>query len=248
MFFQILLSGFGVFFIGNALILAIMTNFHFGILATVFLGVLLLLYGIFYHKVNQWTEKGVLKWLRRLVYLGFLFVAGTLFFAGAYGQMDNSTYKEHALIVLGAAVHGDTVSLPLAHRLDRAVEYYEKNPYAVIVVSGGQGPQEHVTEAYAMEQYLLKRNVPEHMIIKEEQATSTYENFKYSKEILDERFPDGYTTAFVTNGFHAYRASRLAQNAGLNANHIHADMEWYEISVNYIREFFAIVKMWVFGV
>lgn len=248
MFIQIILALSGIFLIGNAFFLALCTNFHFGIIAVIALGLVLLVYGVLFHKINRIMEKGIWKAVRYAAYLCFLFMLGTMLFAGAYGQTDNTTYQEHALIVLGAAVQGDVVSLPLARRLDRAVDYHKKNPFAVIIVSGGKGPQENVTEAYAMEQYLLNKNIPEHLIMKEEQATSTYENFKYSKNILDERFPDGYTTAFVTNGFHAYRASQLAKNAGLNSNHIHAGLEWYTVSVNYVREFFAIIKMWVFGV
>lgn len=248
MFIQVILALSGIFLIGNAFFLALCTNFHFGIIAVIVLGLVLLCYGVWFHKIHRIMGKGIWKAARYAAYLGFLFMLGTMLFAGAYGQMDNSTYQENALIVLGAAVQGDVVSLPLARRLDCAVDYHKKNPYALIIVSGGKGPQENVTEAYAMERYLLNKNIPERLIIKEEQATSTYENFKNSKSILDQRFPDGCTTAFVTNGFHAYRASQLAKNAGLNSNHIHAGLEWYTVSVNYVREFFAILKMWTLGV
>lgn len=248
MLFRIFLSASGLFLTANALILALCTNFHFGIIATVAVGMVLFLYGVFFRKINAFTHRGFLKILRYLVYLGFLFFVVLSLFICAYGRADNVTYTEDALIVLGAAVQGETVSLPLVHRLEQAVAYHQKNPDALIVVSGAQGPQEHVTEAYAMEQFLLACGVPQENILKEERATSTYENFQFSAEILQERFPDGFQAAFVTNGFHVYRAVNLAQKAGLSVRHLHAKIEWYTVAVNYTREFCAVIKMWLLWV
>lgn len=244
---RLLLSVSGLFLAGNALILAACTNFHFGIIATVALGFVLLIYGVFFQRINAITKRGFLKFLRYFAYLCFVFFIGVSLFICGYGAADNVTYTEDVLIVLGAAVQGETVSLPLAHRLEKAVSYHLKNPDAVIVVSGGQGMQEKVTEALAMERYLLAKGVPQEKILKEERATSTYENFKYSAELLQEYFPDGFQAAFVTNGFHVYRAAALAKKLGIRAHHLHAKIEWYTVAVNYTREFCAVMKTWLLG-
>ena len=39
-----------------------------------------------------------------------------------------------------------------------------------------------------MEKYLIAKGIPKDKILKEEAATSTHENFKNSKEILDKYF------------------------------------------------------------
>ena len=52
-----------------------------------------------------------------------------------------------AVIVLGCGVRGERVSLTLARRLDAALAYLEENPKAYVVVSGGQGAGEDISEA-----------------------------------------------------------------------------------------------------
>ena len=139
--------------------------------------------------------------------------------------------------------------LPLKLRLDKALEYHEKNPDALIIVSGGQGYGEDVTEAFAMKRYLVQNGVPEEIVVEEDKATSTSENMKYSKEILENDF--GYTAdnikiAFVTNNFHVFRSIKLAQLAGFyNTTYLHTSLQWYNYIPNYIRETLAIFKMWL---
>ena len=127
------------------------------------------------------------------------------------------------------------------------MEYSIHNPKAIIVVSGGQGPQEDITEALAMERYLISKGTPKERIIKEEESTSTYENLLFSKNILDDIFTDPYKTVVITNNFHIYRATRLAENLGLDATHYHGKTSWYSIPVNYARECIATLKFWIFG-
>ena len=187
------------------------------------------------------------RWVHRVFLAGVSYLLVVSLFLAFYGNNDTANCKEDALIVLGAAVHGETVSVPLKYRLDRAVEYGRKNPNAVIIVSGGQGSQEMVTEAFAMEQYLKNAGVT-NPIIKEEKATSTYENFLYSKEILDEQFSGEYKVAFVTNDFHIYRSERTAQRAGLSeVTGVHGETAWYNIIHNYLRESLAVTKLWILG-
>ena len=133
-------------------------------------------------------QKKLPKWLIGFYYFGMMLIAIVIPVMFISGGTDNITYKEDAIIVLGAAVRGEEISGALQKRLDVAIEYYQKNPDVVIVVTGGQGPQEDITEALAMERYLLANGIPKEKIIKEEKATSTYENFKFSKVLLNEYF------------------------------------------------------------
>ncbi|MBQ9519797.1 MAG: YdcF family protein, partial [Firmicutes bacterium] len=115
------------------------------------------------------------------------------------------------------------------------------------VVSGGQGAQESITEAKAMKTLLLDGGVPESQIILEENATSTSENFIYSKQILDEYFGDKpYNAAFVTNDFHCYRAGRLANIHDLeNIRCISAKTPKGAVLLCYAREVLAVIKLWL---
>ena len=160
-----------------------------------------------------------------------------------YGAQDNATYTEDALIVLGAGINKTTPGPTLKGRLDTAVSYHKRNPSALIIVSGGQGPQEDITEAIAMRDHLVFSGVDESVIILEEEATSSYENFLFSKGLLDLYLGDEYTVAFVTNEYHVYRAELYATAAGLDSvTHVHSSTPTYIIIPNMLREFVATAK------
>lgn len=239
--------GVGGILILNFLIMIWVSNLNLGLIGSFLLGCYFLTWGILSRRFPNGVFIKRFRVIHRLFLAGVAFLLMISLFLGIYGNCDTVDYHEDALIVLGAAVRGDVVSLPLKYRLDKAVEYANQNPGAVIVVSGGQGAQETVTEAYAMEQYLIKNGVT-NLILKEEKATSTAENFRYSKEILDAHFSGKYRTAFITNGFHIYRASRMAQDAGLEEiAHLHGKIAWYNVVHNYLRESLAVLKYWILG-
>ena len=120
-------------------------------------------YGVFY----RFFIKKLPKWLIGLYYFGMTLIAVIIPVMFISGGTDNVTYQEDAIIVLGAAVRGEEISGALQKRLDVAIEYYQKNPDVVIVVTGGQGPQEDITEALAMERYLLANGIPKEKIIED---------------------------------------------------------------------------------
>ncbi len=223
----------------NGIALFFVSNVNFGSFLTVGFGIVIFLIALLFKKLG--------KLLKTLLIVG---VGVALIFSSfliIYGKSDTVTYTEDAVIVLGAAVHGKTPSLTLKRRLDKAVEYHAQNPNAVFLVSGGQGAQEDISEAEAMQNYLIDNGVPEDKIIKEENATSTYENFKFSKEILTDKFGEEYTTAFITNEYHILRASLCAKQAGIKtATHIHSSTTLSYIASGVLRECLAVIKYVVF--
>ncbi|MGN1098302.1 MAG: YdcF family protein [Clostridia bacterium] len=238
----------GALLLLDGVAVAAMSNLNLGVVLVIALGLAVLLCGIFFEKIGRVTKKGVLRWVKYLVIFGLgCFLALSAFLA-CFGGRDTVTYSEDVVIVLGAGVHGDAPSRHLARRLDKAAEYYGKNSSALIAVTGGKGFQESVTEAYAMKKYLIEKGVPADSIVMEEQAASTYENFRYSKEILDGIFSRPYTTAVITNDFHIYRACRIAEALGFGGvTHLHGNIEWYSVPQNYVRESLAVLKMWILG-
>lgn len=226
----------------NGLILFFRTNFNLGNFLTLGLGIAFLLYAIYFDFVNEKFP----KWLKTVISIGLSAVVLLASFIFIYGVNDNVNYNEDAIIVLGAAVQGDTPSRTLADRLDSAVEYYNKNSDIKIVVSGGKGPQENITEASAMENYLINKGVPKEKILKEEKATSTYENFLFSKEILDNTIGGEYKVAFVTNEYHIYRAQSIAKSVELsNITHYHSGTRWHSVVTGTLRECLAVLKLWI---
>lgn len=211
------------------------SNVTLGNVLNLALGVALLLFGLFHHLLS--------KGLKAAVIAVFLLVVLAVALLTLYGTTDTVTYEEDAVIVLGAAVRGEVPSGALQDRLDAALRYHEKNPDAVIVVTGGQGAQEDITEALAMERYLVSHGVPQAKILKEELATSTLENFRFSKTILDARFGEHYTACFITNEYHIYRSGRYALQVGFEPlTHAHSSTRWYGLLAGTLREILAVAK------
>lgn len=234
------ISAIGILIVIYMVCLFININFNTGIMLGFFIGlglaiIPILPYNIFFNGI------------RALFVICICFFTAMSIFIAAMGVAERTDYSEDALIVLGCGLHGSELSRNLKDRLDAALEYYKKNPSAVIVVSGGQGPQEDITEASAMCSYLTTNGIPSESIFLEDKATSTNENFKLSKEILDKILGDDYSVCYVTNDFHIYRAGRLAQLNGLNAKGCGAATEFFSILPNYLRESLAVMQLWVFG-
>ena len=151
------------------------------------------------------------------------------------------------LIVLGAGLHGDQPSLTLSSRLKVTLEYLNAHPQAVAVLSGGQGAYETVTEASAMAKWLTDRGIDPTRLYLEERATDTRENLRFSKQIIEEQNLTG-PVAVVSNSFHLYRATLLAQQAGLEAVQTlsapvpRVPLHWLSVSV-YLREYCSILLM-----
>lgn len=165
-----------------------------------------------------------------------------------YDETDTET-PVSAVVILGAGVNGTEPSLSLYVRLTAALDYLEDKPEIPVVVTGGQGGGEDITEAQCMADWLIAHGVAENRIILEEQATNTRENIEFSKAVLERIGVD--TTgniAVVTADYHLYRA------------HLYWGMPWmvpvaakmpafyWPLTLNYyIREAFAVAKLLVFG-
>ena len=230
----------GSLLIGNFILLILISNINLGMVPVAGLGAVLLGYGVFFDKLPFKRIISAVLAFGLVVILAF----GT--FLASYGGRDTADYTEQTVIVLGCGIRGERVSVGLAKRLNKAAEYYEKNPDAIIIVSGGQGPQEDISEALAMKRYLVDKGIPEDKIIMEDESTSTITNFRYSREIMEKEGMSLESVVFVTNAYHVYRAASYAKDEGfLEVSHLGTNIIWYTIPMNYMREMMAVVKMWI---
>lgn len=225
----------GLAFVTNAAWLAATRNLNLGMALVAAAGAVLIAWAVW------WTRLSRLRWLQLLCAGLALGVIAVSVFLAAYGSHDTATGDEDAVIVLGAAVHGSEPSSTLIGRLDAARSYHDRNPRALIVVSGGQGFQEDLPEGVAMRDYLVAHGVPEASVLVEDRATDTVANFALSKALLDDRLAPGYRVVFVTDDFHVFRAARIAAAAGLDATHVASTTSWYFWASNYLRETVAVV-------
>lgn len=151
------------------------------------------------------------------------------------------------LIVLGAGVNGTVPSLSLVNRLSSALDYLEKFSDAVVIVSGGQGPGEDISEAEAMRIWLEERGIAPERIIIEDESTSTQENVRFSLDIIERRGDADASVAIVSSEYHLYRAKCIAADLGVQAKGVAARTPHISLQINYfLREAFAVWNMWVF--
>ena len=204
--------------------------------------------------LGRWAEKSRIGKVCKRIFLVGLAVALLLFLTVeglllSHGERDNSALPVDAVIVLGAGVNGETPSLILWSRITAAAAYLEGHPDVPVVLSGGQGPGEAISEAACMRRELTARGVEEDRLLLEDRSTSTAENFAFSKELLEAHGIDTDTAviAVVTSDFHCFRAHLIARRAGLTVIDVPAEVDWLLLNANYyIREFFALGKTLIF--
>ncbi|TWP50758.1 YdcF family protein [Lentzea tibetensis] len=191
---------------------------------------------------NAWLRGSAIGLFLVCGYVAFLFVS-LLLYSVLYGRTGRRSGFD-GILVLGAGLMGDQVPPLLASRLDRARELYERevadDREPLIVVSGGRGEDEDVSEAFAMREYLVERDVPESRIVLEDQARTTEENLRYTRELLDERGLTGRLVA-VTNNYHVFRTAVLSRKLRLRLEVVGSPTAWYFVPSAFLREFAALL-------
>lgn len=203
--------------------------------------------------------RGLLRYAERnsvIIPPAVKWVAGILFGAAAlvlvvvegiiirYGTAVPSPGADYVL-VLGCQVKGTNPTYALTKRLDAAYDYLMDNPDTMVILSGGQGPGEDVTEAHAMAEYLKKKGFPETRMLLEDKSQNTDENIRYSMKLMES--PNA-AVVLVTNHFHVFRGVGVARKQGLtNVEGLGASTKWYTVPNQYVREAFAVLKYKLWG-
>ncbi|MBQ1507878.1 MAG: YdcF family protein [Erysipelotrichaceae bacterium] len=150
------------------------------------------------------------------------------------------------MIVLGCGLRKDGTPTPLLRgRIERAMEFAEKQERLTgkkltFVTSGGQGPDEAVSESASMKRYLLEHGIPEDRILEEDRSTSTMENMRFSKEKIIAADPQG-KVAFSTTNYHVFRSGLFARRVKMKAVGIGAKTKWYFWPNAAVREFVGLL-------
>ena len=161
------------------------------------------------------------------------------------------SYKQKAddydyILILGAGLEGEEISIILRNRLELGLILARNMPSAKIIVSGGQGSDELISEAEAMQKYLIGNGIKKNRIIIEDKSSSTAENFKFSKVIYDQISDENDKVIFISNDFHLFRSKKLAEryNFKVDAIACHTPLR---IKLNYLaREYLAVIKSLLF--
>ena len=144
----------------------------------------------------------------------FLLVSSTAL-AIWWNARQDSRPPSDAIVVLGSAQYNGVPSSIFEARLEHAVALYEDGVAPVIVTVGGKATGDQFTEAEAGRDYLANAGVPSDALLAVPEGVDTLESMRAVSTAFDER---GWSSAvLVTDPWHAMRAERMAQDAGIEA-------------------------------
>lgn len=238
------------------------------------MGVFLLIVGGYLRQMAGHSQKPRLP-VWALTVVGAVIVCALAVFLAVEGLIICAMLKKPEknldyVIVLGAQVKGTVPSRALRLRLEMAETYLKENPETIAVLSGGQGSGEEITEAQCMQEYLTEHGIEKSRLLMESNSTTTEENLNFSAAVIAQNAaasgekgkseipvmqgsagPDlgkRQRIGILSNNFHVYRASLLAEKMGYeHVSTIAAGSDWRLQAHYMVREFFALVKEKITG-
>ena len=132
-----------------------------------------------------------------------------------WNARQDSRPSSDAIVVLGTAQYNGVPSSFFEARLEHAIALYEDGVAPVIVTVGGKAAGDEFTEAEAGRTYLADSGIPDDALLAVEEGVDTLESMRVVAAAFAER---GWTSAvLVTDPWHAMRAERMAEDAGMEA-------------------------------
>ena len=236
------------------------------LLALLMVGGEALIFGLDFYATGSETEvmlHDLFTNLLAAIYLYFeCMMLGTMAADAIAARYEPKKDKDY-IIVLGCAIRKDGTTTPLLRgRLDRALTFAraqeaETGKAPIFVLSGGQGPDECVSEAECMRRYLAEQGVQAERMLLEDRSADTAENMKYSKELIlsdsherEEVAVGGQgpantseepRVAFSTTKYHVFRSGLKARRVKLRALGMGSRTKWYFWPNAAVRDFVGLL-------
>jgi uncharacterized SAM-binding protein YcdF (DUF218 family) len=133
-----------------------------------------------------------------------------------WNARQDSRPTSDAIVVLGSAQYNGVPSSIFEARLEHAIALYEDGVAPMIVTVGGKATGDEFTEAEAGRDYLANAGIPADSLLAVPEGVDTLESMRAVSTAFDEH---GWTSAvLVTDPWHAMRAERMAEDAGIEAD------------------------------
>lgn len=199
---------------------------------------------LLFYNIMSWAVKkyprpaGIVKRVFTVLLCIGLLICGItecLIIKASFGEPEESCQY---MLVLGAKVRYDGPSVSLMDRINAAYDYMTAHPEVIAIVSGGQGPDEPMTEARCMYEQLVKKGIDPSRIWLEEKATSTWENINFTLDLIQEKTgvrPE--KIGLLSSEYHLFRATLFAEKCGVDAVGIPAKTSRLSQKINhFMRE------------
>lgn len=175
-----------------------------------------------------------------------------LVLAGGRTHVAEGEDAPEVMVIFGCKVEPwGAPSQLLQDRLDTALSYLEEHTELTVVVSGGQGKDEPMSEAQCMYEYLTANGVDGTRIVQEDRSHNTWENVQYTLELFHSgTVPSTGKVLLVSNAFHLARIELLwdrAWDGTLTVSTLAAPSSHFPSKVKmYLREPLALAKSFLF--
>lgn len=237
----------------DGLCLLALDKIHLGIILPLIIGIALMLYAICFNWIQslvQLTPLGQTLW--RCAWAGFFLWISTLVIFFSYLQysiqQSNTVQPAAAVIILGSGIENGRPSPTLKQRLDVGAAYAKRYPEALLVVTGGLGFKEQISEAAVMSEYLQQQHhIDQSRILLEAKSTSTEENLRNVQPLLAQRHIHlNQPIVIATSDFHILRAKAIAKHQGYQQIlTLSAPTPLYIRYNSWLREYFAFISGWL---
>ncbi|MGE8684045.1 MAG: YdcF family protein [Acinetobacter sp.] len=243
----------GMILVTDSIWLLLQDKIHLGIFIPLILGIIFLIFGLFSSSIQKILQQHprIQKLWRTAWCIFWIWLISLLIFF-TYLQYNISKSADlpalKAIIVLGSGIENGHPSPTLQARLDAAATVALQQPHTKLIMTGGLGFKESISEAEVMQTYLLKHYpISAQRIYQEAQSTSTELNLINSQKILhDLNISLNAPIAIATSDFHLPRAQAIAKHLGYTQIYtISAPTPVYIRYNSWLREYFAYISGWV---
>lgn len=146
-----------------------------------------------------------------VVVLGWAATVATIYF---YGRVDRAR-PAGAIVVLGAAQYDGKPSPVLRARLDHAIDLYRRGIADTLVMTGGTGPGDTVSEAVVSRRYAARAGIPAEAVLVEEQGLTSLQSMNEVARLMERHGLE--SAVLVSDPFHMLRLRLLALRVGIRA-------------------------------
>jgi uncharacterized SAM-binding protein YcdF (DUF218 family) len=136
-----------------------------------------------------------------------LWVTSFLAVVSAAGR--DSAAPADAIVVLGAAQYNGQPSPVFRARLDHAAELWRRGVAPLVIVTGGVGRGDSLSEASVGRNYLLRSGLPDSVLLVEATGRATAPSMRAAATVL--RAAGGSRAVLVSDGFHMLRLVVVAR-------------------------------------
>lgn len=125
----------------------------------------------------------------------------------------NEATGADAIVVLGAAQYNGRPSPVFRARLDHAAALYQRGLAAVVLVTGGVGARDTLSEANVGRDYLVRLGLPTEAVVPLAGGDDTYASIDQVRRWFGAR--ERRRVLLVSDGFHMLRLKIIARRRGL---------------------------------